>query len=927
MTKRVYLFEEGNRGMRDLLGGKGANLAEMTGIGLPVPPGLTITTDTCNEYTAQGKLPDGLMDEVKTALGAVEQKLGKKLGDAANPLLLSVRSGAKFSMPGMMDTVLNLGLNDETLAGLIALTGNPRFAYDAYRRFIMMFSDIVLVDDAPALTKEGFEHVFDQLKKEKGVTLDTDVDADGMKELVQRFKAFVKQESGRDFPNDPIEQLRLAITAVFKSWMNPRAILYRRKEKISDALGTAVNVQSMVFGNMGDDSGTGVAFTRDPSTGENKLYGEFLMNAQGEDVVAGVRTPMPIAELDRVNPALYKQFHDIGEKLEHHYHDMQDIEFTIEKGRLFILQCRNGKRTAAAAVKTAVDMVNEGFVTEEEALNRIDPKSLDQLLHRQISPAAEKAIVADKTVIATGLAASPGAGIGKVYFDSDIAAERAHAGEKVILVRPQTNPDDLHGMLASQAILTAEGGMTSHAAVVARGFGIPCIAGASQVRVDVKGKTFTANGVSVNEGDTITVDGTLGRVIRGAVDTVDPMISGDFETLLTWADKYKRLGVRANADNPEDAAKAFEFGAAGIGLCRTEHMFLGEDRTMLVRQMILSARESVKKDRELAALETEGASATIGDARKAEIASRKAVLENDEDRKKYHGALKQLGEMQKGDFVGIFKAMQGKPVTIRLIDPPLHEFQPHTEESIKETAQKLGIDETVIRHANQDLHEENPMLGLRGCRLSIVFPGIVEMQVRAIFEAAVEVGKGGLKVRPEIMIPLIATANELTYVREELEATAEATLAGAHADVEYLFGTMIELPRAALTAAEIAEHAQFFSFGTNDLTQTTFGFSRDDVEKYVVPEYLQQKILAENPFVALDQRGVGRLMQIAVADARQVKPDIKLGICGEHGGEPSSVKFCHGLGLDYVSCSPFRVPIARLAAAQANIESGTERDK
>jgi pyruvate,orthophosphate dikinase len=790
-----------------------------------------------------------------------------------------------------------------------------------------MFSDIVLVDGAPALTKEGFEHVFDALKEEKGVTEDTAVDAEGMKELVQRFKAFVKKESGQDFPDDPIKQLELAITAVFKSWMNPRAILYRDKEKISAALGTAVNVQAMVFGNMGDDSGSGVAFTRDPSTGENKLYGEYLTNAQGEDVVAGVRTPVDILELQKINPEAYQKFHDIGETLEKHYHDMQDIEFTIEKGKLFILQCRTGKRAATATVRIAVEMVGEGFITEKEAIHRVQPTDLDQLLHRQISPDAEKAIEKNKTVFATGLAASPGAGIGKVYFDSDVAAEKAANGEKVILVRPQTNPDDLHGMLAAEAILTAEGGMTSHAAVVARGFGIPCIAGASSIRVDLKAKTVTANGVTINEGDVITVDGTKGRAIKGAVDTVDPKISGDFETLLTWADKYKKLGVRANADNPTDAAKAFEFGAAGIGLCRTEHMFLGEDRTMLVREMILSAREAVKKDREAAALEAEKAAITGGGPRKAEIEARLAVLAKDKDREAYHDALNQLSGLQKDDFIGIFKAMQGRPVTIRLIDPPLHEFLPHTEDAIQETARTLGIDEQVIRHANQDLHEENPMLGLRGCRLSIVFPGIVEMQVRAIFEAAVEVGKGGLKVRPEIMIPLIATVNELTYVRKQLEEAAKETMAGANVDIEYLFGTMIELPRAALTAGEIAEHAQFFSFGTNDLTQTTFGFSRDDVEKYVVPEYLQEKILDENPFVALDQKGVGRLMKIAVADAREANPDMKLGICGEHGGEPSSVKFCHGLGLDYVSCSPFRVPIARLAAAQANIETTTERDK
>jgi len=882
--KRVYLFEEGNATMRDLLGGKGANLAEMTNIGLPVPPGFIITTETCNEYYAVGgRLPDSLMDEVKAALAVTERKMGKKLGDPGDPLLVSVRSGAKFSMPGMMDTVLNLGLNHGSVQGLIRGTGNERFAYDAYRRFIMMFSDIVL-----GVPKRKFEAVFDQMKEKLGVRLDTEVGAEDLKKLVAQFKGISEKEAGRPFPTDPTEQLTLAIEAVFRSWNNDRAITYRNREKIPHDLGTAVSVQTMVFGNMGNDSGTGVAFTRDVATGEKKIYGEFLMNAQGEDVVAGVRTPEPIQKLREINPAIYQQFLDIAKKLEEHYRDVQDIEFTIEKGKLYILQCRAGKRTAAAAVKVAVDMAHEGLISKEEALLRVKPNDLDQLLHRQIDPKAEF------DVLTRGLAASPGAAVGKVVFDADTAAARGGAGEKVILVRPETNPDDIHGLLAAQGVLTARGGMTSHAAVVARGFGIPCVAGAEAVRVEEEAKRFSVDAGVVKEGDVITIDGSTGRVIVGEVPMIEPQIGGEFRELLDWADQTRRLGVRANADNPEDATNAFNFGAEGIGLCRTEHMFFARERLPIVQRMILAEDED-ERDR----------------------------------------ALDQLLPFQREDFIGIFKAMQGRPVTIRLIDPPLHEFLPSHDELLEQVTElrckspgsaELAEKERMLAKVKA-MREMNPMLGLRGVRLSIVFPGVVKMQVTAIMEAAVEVKKSGMECRPEIMIPLVAHVSELKLIRDQLERVAKDVLAKAGVEIEYMFGTMIEIPRAALTASEIAQYAQFFSFGTNDLTQTTFGFSRDDAEGKFLGRYLELGLLTDNPFEVLDRTGVGRLMKIAVSDAKEVNGKIKLGICGEHGGEPSSIAFCHEIGLDYVSCSPFRVPIARLAAAQANVKVEVTVDK
>ena len=888
-VKRVYLFEEGNAQMRDLLGGKGANLAEMTNIGLPVPPGFTITTTTCNEYTKLGRLPDGLMDEVYEKLRIVEQKMGKKFGDPENPLLVSVRSGAKFSMPGMMDTILNLGLNDQTLQGLIKQTNNPRFAYDAYRRFIMMFSDIVLSDQYPELDKEHFEHIFSELKQRCGAVQDTDVDAEGLKELVGLFKEHFKKVTGRDFPSDPKEQLELAIEAVFKSWNNPRAVTYRNKEKIPHDLGTAVNVQTMVFGNMGEDSGTGVAFTRNPATGEKHIFGEFLMNAQGEDVVAGVRTPMGIDELERQNPEIYAQFLDIAEKLEKHYRDVQDIEFTIEKGKLYILQCRAGKRTGAAAVKIAVDMVNEGLITKEEALLRVPPEQLEQLLHPRLKEAPP-----DK-IIARGLNAGPGAATGKVVLDSETAARlgRGGRGEKVILVRTETNPDDLKGMLASQGVLTSRGGRTSHAALVARQFGIPTICGCSAIQIDLEKRLFTANGITVHEGEYITIDGTEGVVYLGQLETAPPAITDEFAVFMSWADEYRKLGVRANADTPEQAAEAVSFGAEGIGLCRTEHMFLEESRLPIVRQMILAEDEETRQ-----------------------------------------AALDQLLPMQREDFIGIFRAMGGRPVTIRLIDPPLHEFLPnHTELLLdviglritrpgsKELAEREKLLEAVER-----MHEANPMLGLRGVRLSIVFPQIVEMQVSAIIGAACELAKAGEEVHPEIMIPLIGHVNELTHIKEQLDRVAKKTMEEYGVTVDYSFGTMIEVPRAALTAGEIAKEAAFFSFGTNDLTQMTWGISRDDAGRFL-PIYIEKKIIAEDPTESIDRTGVGRLMKICVEDAKAVNPDIKLGICGEHGGDPSSVKFCHEIGLTYVSCSPRRIPVARLAAAQANIQMEIQQDK
>jgi pyruvate,orthophosphate dikinase len=878
-NKRVYLFREGNATMRDLLGGKGANLAEMTNIGLPVPPGFTITTEVCNAYYAEGrKLPAGLMDAVREAIADMEKDLGKKFGDPENPLLVSVRSGSKFSMPGMMDTILNLGLNAQTITGMIKQSGNERFVYDANRRFIMMFSDVVLGVD-----KKEFEEIFDELKHKRGVKLDTDLTAEDLKHVCNEFLALVLTRTGEGFPADPYRQLELAIEAVFKSWNNDRAIVYRRTEKIPDEIGTAVNVQSMVFGNLGDDCGTGVAFTRDPSTGANELYGEYLMNAQGEDVVAGVRTPVPITELKAQNAKLYEEFFEIGRRLEKHYKDIQDLEFTIERGRLFMLQCRSGKRTGPAAVRIAVEMVQEGLISREEAIQRITASHLDQLLHPRLDQTGA-------TALATGLAASPGAAVGKACFDADTAEKLGHAGEKVILVRDETNPDDVHGMLAAQGILTARGGKTSHAAVVARGFGIPCVAGCEAVHVDGKGRRLTVDGHVINEGDWITIDGSAGTLYAGSLPLIEPEISGYFGTLMSWADEFRTLRVRANADNPRDAHQAIGFGAEGIGLCRTEHMFFEADRLPIVQDMILAKSEDVR-----------------------------------------NAALSKLLVSQQQDFEGIFQAMEGRPVTIRLIDPPLHEFLPSFDDLLAtvtelriaanqtggEAIKKVLEEKETMLRAVESMRESNPMMGLRGVRLSIIFPGIVEMQTRAIMQAAAKLTKAGQKVQPEIMIPLVGHVNELRVVQTQLESVAKTVCREQGVEVPYLFGTMIEIPRAALTADEIAEYAQFFSFGTNDLTQMTFGYSRDDAEGKFLTRYVDQKILPHNVFESVDTKGVGLLMKMAVEKGRGVRDGLKCGICGEHGGDPQSIYFCHEIGLDYVSCSPFRVPIARLAAAQA----------
>jgi pyruvate,orthophosphate dikinase len=891
MSKRVYLFREGDASMRDLLGGKGANLAEMSNIGLPVPPGFTITTEVCSEYYANNrKLPAGLMDEVRSAVGDVESQMQRTFGGASKPLLVSVRSGSKFSMPGMMDTVLNLGLNPQTVQAMIDETGDARFVYDSYRRFIMMFSDVAF-----GLAKHDFDQkIFKAYKEKVGAKNDLELNAGQMKEVAELFLAHVRDHAGREFPSDVWEQLELSIEAVFKSWNNERAIVYRRKEKIPDEIGTAVNVQSMVYGNAGDDCGTGVAFTRDPATGEKKLYGEYLMNAQGEDVVAGVRTPVPISELESQNPEVYREFVRVCDLLESHYKDMQDLEFTIEHGKLYMLQCRSGKRTGPAAVRVAVEMVHEGLIKKDEAVQRVTGPQLDQLLHPRIDPKALDAA----TLLATGLAASPGAAVGIAVFDANHAAERGvhgGAGEAVILVRDETNPDDVHGMLASKGVLTARGGKTSHAAVVARGFGIPCVAGAEAIEVDAHARQFKVGGKVVREGDVITLDGSTGDVYLGALRLIDPEVSGAFGELMSWADGFRTLKVRTNADNPRDAQQAIEFGAEGIGLCRTEHMFFEQDRLPLVQEMILTKDDEIRQQ-----------------------------------------MLDRLQVVQQKDFEGIFEAMNGKPVTIRLIDPPLHEFLPSREELIRETTElkvRVGMaPPNDTAHAPQRkqlaeklkllaeveaMKEQNPMLGLRGVRLSIVLPGLVAMQTRAIMQAACKLTKQGISVQPEIMIPLVGHVNELRVVQSSLEEVARRVVAEQGVDVPYLFGTMIEVPRAALTSAEIAEYAQFFSFGTNDLTQMTFGYSRDDAEGKFLQRYVEQKILPRNPFETIDQAGVGRLMRLSVEEGRKVRGDLKCGICGEHGGDPESVYFCHQIGLDYVSCSPFRVPIARLAAAQA----------
>ena len=870
MSKFVYLFAEGNATMRNLLGGKGANLAEMTGLGLPVPHGFTVTTEACTKYYDDGKvLAQEVVDQIFAALKVVEGQQGKKFGDNANPLLVSVRSGARASMPGMMDTILNLGLNDVSVEGLAALTNNPRFAYDSYRRFIQMFADVVMEID-----KANFEAIMDARKEEKGVKLDTELDADDLKGIVAKFLVRYAELKGEPFPQDPNEQLIEAVKAVFRSWDNPRANVYRRLNGIPYSWGTAVNVQSMVFGNMGPTSGTGVAFSRNPSTGENVLYGEYLFNAQGEDVVAGIRTPQPIAHLEQDNPAVYAQFKEVALKLEKHYRDMQDMEFTIENGKLFMLQTRNGKRTAQAALKIAIDLNKEGLITEQEAVLMVEPKSLDALLHKGFD---QKALKAAKP-ITKGLAASPGAACGQAVFSAEVAKEWNAAGKKVVLVRMETSPEDIEGMIASQGILTGRGGMTSHAAVVARGMGTPCVAGAGEIRVNEEEKYFEVNGVRYEEGAWISCDGSTGYVYGEAIATVDAEISGDFAVLMGWADKYRALKVRTNADNPRDAKVANDFGAEGVGLCRTEHMFFEGDRIMAIREMI--------------------------------------VADNVEDRKK---ALAKLLPMQRQDFIGIYKAMEGKSVTVRYLDPPLHEFVPHTEEEMKELAKQMGLPYEKIKATVEGLHEFNPMLGHRGCRLSITYPEIAEMQTRAVIEAAIAVNKEGYNVTPEIMIPLVGDVKELKYVHEVVKATADQVIAEAGVKLEYKFGTMIEVPRGALTAGEIAEVAEFFSFGTNDLTQMTYGFSRDDAGKFL-EEYYARKVFESDPFAHLDQNGVGKLVEMAVKAGHETRSDIHCGICGEHGGDPESIEFCHRAGLDYVSCSPFRVPIARLAAAHANIK-------
>lgn len=878
MNKFVYMFSEGNSEKKETLGGKGANLAEMTRIGLPVPYGFTISTEACNAYYSDGKtISSEVKFEIVESLKKLEEKTNKKLGDPANPLLVSVRSGAVHSMPGMMDTVLNLGMNDETVKGMAELTGNPRFAYDSYRRFIQMFSDVVLHVDG-----FYFEQLLEETREAKGYDSDPEMSAEDWQEVIKGYKNIVKKHAKRTFPEDPKEQLFLSISAVFDSWNNQRAIVYRRLQKIPGHLGTAVNIQSMVFGNMGNDSGTGVAFTRNPSTGEAKLYGEYLINAQGEDVVAGIRTPQPIATLENEMPAVYQQFVDTCNLLEKHYQDMQDIEFTVERGQLFILQTRTGKRTAEAAIRIAVELVQEGVINKNEALLRIDPDQLNQLLHRRIDDSYER------KQLAKGLPASPGAATGQVVFNTDEAERLAKDGQKVILVRPETTPDDIHGIVAAQATVTSRGGMTSHAAVVARGMGKACICGCEALKIDLKAQHFKVGNTTINQGDVITIDGSTGEIMVGEIPMIEPQLSNEFQMLLAWADEERKLDVRANADNPEDAKKALEFGAEGIGLCRTEHMFMDTNRIPIVQDMILA--------------------------------------ETYEEREK---ALSKLLIMQQEDFEGIFEAMQGSPVTIRLLDPPLHEFLPDKEELLVEVTKlqltngnsKELIDKEHLLRKVQQLHEFNPMLGHRGCRLGMINPEIYIMQAKAIFYAITKVRQKGIDVKPEIMIPLVGHANELKEMRQLVMNAGLQVQEETGQNYDYPIGTMIEVPRAALTADQIAQEADFFSFGTNDLTQTTFGYSRDDAEGKFLQAYIENKVLPENPFASLDQEGVGKLVEMGVKLGRETKSSLKTGICGEHGGEKSSIQFCHDVGLDYVSCSPYRVPLARLAAAQAYIKS------
>ena len=882
MTNRwVYSFggggAEGDASMKNLLGGKGANLAEMSSLGLPVPPGFTITTEACNRYYADGQTyPADLADQVAGGIAHIEKITEKTFGDAANPLLVSVRSGARASMPGMMDTVLNLGLNDATVEGLAKLSGDRRFAFDSYRRFIQMYSNVVL-----GLDHHAFEEILDDHKDRLGVDVDTALTATDWETIVAEYKQAVERELGKPFPQDPQEQLWGAVGAVFQSWMNDRAKFYRRMHDIPESWGTAVNIQAMVFGNLGDTSATGVAFTRNPSTGEAALYGEFLINAQGEDVVAGIRTPQSLTKaareemgdrnpsMEEALPEVFAQFRDVAARLERHYRDMQDVEFTVEQGRLWMLQTRNGKRTAKAALKVAVEMAGEGLITKEEAIARIEPGALDQLLHPTIAPDATRA------VIAKGLPASPGAAVGAIVFSSDDAERRGQAGEAVILVRHETSPEDIKGMHAARGIVTARGGMTSHAAVVARGWGIPCVSGAGEIVIDVKNRRFTVRGREFNEGEVVTIDGSTGEVMAGAVKMIEPELTGDFASLMVWADEVRRLKVRANAETPADAKAARQFGAEGIGLCRTEHMFFDEHRIAAVREMILSDDEAGRRN-----------------------------------------ALAKIAPFQKADFVELFTIMEGLPVTIRLLDPPLHEFLPHSEEDLAVVAEATGLDSAKLMRRALELKETNPMLGHRGCRLGVSYPEIYEMQVRAIIEAACEIAKSGKPAPvPEIMHPLVGNGLEMKFLRDLTDRTAKAVLEEQGVDLKYLVGTMIELPRAALRAGDLAETAEFFSFGTNDLTQTTFGMSRDDAR--FLEDYREKGILEKDPFATLDQEGVGELVKLAAERGRAVRPDVKLGICGEHGGDPASIAFCEQVGLDYVSCSPFRVPIARLAAAQA----------
>ncbi|MFT3983733.1 MAG: pyruvate, phosphate dikinase [Lachnospiraceae bacterium] len=872
MAKWVYLFKEGNADMRNLLGGKGANLAEMTNLSLPIPQGFTVTTEACTDYYNNGKaVSEEIKGQIFDALAALEEQQGKKFGDTENPLLVSVRSGARASMPGMMDTILNLGLNDISVEGFAKKTGNPRFAYDSYRRFIQMFSDVVM-----EMSKKFFEGILDEIKEAKGAQFDTDLTAEDLQEVIAKYKAIYKEKMGQDFPQDPKVQLMEAVKAVFRSWDNPRAIVYRRMNDIPGDWGTAVNVQAMVFGNMGNTSGTGVAFTRNPSTGARGIYGEYLINAQGEDVVAGIRTPQPITRLEQDMPEVFAQFMSIANRLEDHYRDMQDMEFTIEDTKLYFLQTRSGKRTAPAALQIACDLVDEGKITPVEAVKRIDAKSLDQLLH----PTFDVKALKEGKVIGSALPASPGAAAGKVYFTADDAKNHHEAGERVVLVRLETSPEDIEGMHAAEGILTVRGGMTSHAAVVARGMGTACVSGCGEIKIDEDAKVFELGGETINEGDYISLDGSTGKIYIGDISTVEAEIGGNFSRIMSWADEYRRLKVRTNADTPADARNAVKLGAEGIGLCRTEHMFFEPDRIPKIRQMILSTTEEARTE-----------------------------------------ALESLIPFQKEDFKGIYEAMEGRPVTIRFLDPPLHEFVPTEEKDIKDLAERMHLTVEQVKATCNALHEFNPMMGHRGCRLAVTYPEIARMQTRAVMEAAIEVkAEKGYDIVPEIMIPLVGEKKELKFVKDTVVEVAEAVKKEKGSDIRYVVGTMIEIPRAALLANEIAEEAEFFSFGTNDLTQMTFGFSRDDAGKFL-DAYYKSKIYESDPFAKLDQNGVGQLVEMAAKKGRAVRSDLHLGICGEHGGDPSSIEFCHKVGLDYVSCSPFRVPIARLAAAQAALNN------